>query len=259
MKIKNTVKNCCEPAFWICVFVLVFFALGMNMMTKKLGGYLAKEPLPLKKSLLDVDVDKLVPYKILRFYERISEDIEDSLGTSEYVTCVLEDTSVEESSALRYCKLFITYYDMPDKIPHTPEECYVGGGNTLLNDVVRQLNISAGDFEETLGVTYLVFQGSQAGQSKFPVMYCFNANGEYGSSRGDTRFILNKSFFRKYSYFSKVEWMFYNRTTFGGEMYPEQEEAFESSKKLLRVLLPLLKQEHWPDWDKVINTGQEDK
>ncbi|MHC4084712.1 MAG: hypothetical protein ACYSU3_07240, partial [Planctomycetota bacterium] len=51
--------------------------------------------------------------------------------------------------------------------------------------------------------------------------------------------------FSKYSYFSKVEWKFFN-IRFNKLIYPGKEEAIAASQKLLSVILPILEKEHWP-------------
>ncbi|MGA2093785.1 MAG: hypothetical protein ABSH16_10320, partial [Sedimentisphaerales bacterium] len=60
-----------------------------------------------------------------------------------------------------------------------------------------------------------------------------------------TRRILNKNLFGKFSYFSKVEWKFYGNN-FGRMIYPDKQEAVAASEKLLKVILPVLEQQCWP-------------
>ncbi|MCJ7729861.1 MAG: RNA binding protein fox-1 homolog [Sedimentisphaerales bacterium] len=76
-------------------------------------------------------------------------------------------------------------------------------------------------------------------------MYTFSVNGEYAAGREDARLVLNKNLFGKFSYFSKVEWKFYN-SRFGRVTYPNKQEALAASEKLLAVILPVLEREHWP-------------
>jgi hypothetical protein len=86
--------------------------------------------------------------------------------------------------------------------------------------------------------------------TKFSILYFFKVNGDYANSREDTRFALNKNISGKHSYFSKVEWKFFNNSRFGGEAYPTKDEAIKASQKLLTVIVPVLEKEHWPDWEK---------
>ena len=64
---KNTGNNFnvyLQPAFVICVAVLATAGAGMSVTINKLGLYLKKEPIPLKKSLDLLDEDGLSQYKV---------------------------------------------------------------------------------------------------------------------------------------------------------------------------------------------------
>jgi hypothetical protein len=98
----------------------------MSVAVKSLGVYLEKEHLPLKEPLHLLDESTLVPYKVTAKGEIDNEEIVKSLGTSDYLKWNLEDPDAAVNSPVRYCSLFITYYGLPDVIPHVPEECYMG-------------------------------------------------------------------------------------------------------------------------------------
>ncbi len=57
---------------------------------------------------------------------------------------------------------------------------------------------------------------------------------------------MNKNIFGKHSYFSKVEFKFFN-VSFGAKIYPDKQQAVEAGQKLLNVVLPILENEHWPE------------
>jgi hypothetical protein len=179
-------------------------------------------------------------------------DILQSLGTRDYIQWLLEDPQVPASSPVRYCSLFITYYTgNPDRVPHVPEECYIGGGNNSLKDSqshVLRLSAAEGSPGE-LSVRRLVFAPQTAEeldpQAEFSVLYFFKANGQYADGRTGIRFIMSKNFTCKYSYFSKVEWKFS-----GTSSSPSAEDIVKASEKLMSVLLPILETQHWPDWEK---------
>ena len=107
--------------------------------------------------------------------------------------------------------------------------------------------------KEKIPTKYLVFSSTKFDYwgkiTKFPVFYVFNVNGKFSNSREDARIALNKNILGKYSYFSKVEWKFFN-TRFGQTIYPSKEDAITASERLLSVILPILEREHWPDWEK---------
>jgi hypothetical protein len=114
--------------------------------------------------------------------------------------------------------------------------------------VTFEINNNAG-FEVDIPAKYLVFGPKKANlwQSsiRIPNLYFFKVNGQYAGSREEARITLNKNLFGKYSYFCKVELVFNKSST-----APSKEEAVSAGEKLLAVILPILEQEHWPDWEK---------
>ncbi len=247
---KTYIKHYMQPAFLICAAVLAMAGSGMSVAVKGFGIYLKKDPWPLKKSLDLLDEKGLAPYKVISKEKIESQDVIDNLGTKDYIQWVLEDLDAPADSAVRYCSLFITYYELPDKVPHVPEECYMGSGfQSLASDSVT---IELGT--QKIPARCLVFTsiGSDYWRKnkKFSILYFFKVNKDYVNSREDTRFVLNKNIRGKHSYFSKVEWKFFN-ARFGPErqgtdIYPDKEEAITASQKLLSVILPILEKEHWP-------------
>lgn len=208
-----------------------------------------KEPLPLKKSLDLLDEKALAPYKVVSKQKISNQEVIDSLGAQDYIQWILEDADAAVDSAVRNCSLFITYYDLPDRIPHVPEECYTGGGHQRLTSDSVTFEINKQGIMEKIPGRYLVFASTNSNywgmDTKFSVLYLFNVNESYANSREDARFALNKNIFSKYSYFSKVEWKFFN-IRFGKPIYPGKEEAIAASQKLLSIILPILEKEHWP-------------
>ena len=237
-----------QPAFLICVVVLAIAGGGMSVAMKSLGVILEKEPLPLKKSLDLLDDEDLAPYEVISKRKIENEEIVKELGTEDYIKWVLADTDAATNSAVRRCMLFITYYKLPDRVPHVPEECYAGSGFQRLasDSVTLEINNNAG-FEKKIRGRHLVFGSTTSNfwqsSEQFPVLYLFRVNGEYADSREEARITLNKNLFRKSSYFSKVEVIF-NQSS----VAPPKEQAVKASEKLLAVILPILEGEHWPDW-----------
>jgi hypothetical protein len=133
-------------------------------------------------------------------------------------------------------------------VPHRPEECYIGGGLQGIKFETVTLRVIRGVYEREIKTRYLVFADTKAesslGGTSFPILYTFNANGKYGD-RDDVRKALNRNLFGKFSYFSKVEWKFYNIAS-GRTTYPNKQEAIAASEKLMSVILPVLEKEHWP-------------
>ena len=249
-KITETIKaNYLQPAFLICAGLLAITAGGMSVAIKAAGIYTKKEPLLLKKNLSELDKSDLVPYKVATKSKIENEDVINTLGTEDYIQWTLEDTSAPPASKTRFCTLFITYYPLPDIVPHRPEECYIGGGLQGIKFETITLKAINGLYEREIKTRYLVFADTKTGSSltgtsSFPILYTFNANGKYGD-RDDVRKALNKNLFGKYSYFSKVEWKFYNINS-GQTTYPDKQEAIAASEKLMSFILPVLEKEYWP-------------
>jgi len=239
-----------QPAFVICVLVLATAVGGMSFATKKLGIVFEKEPLGLKKSLTLLDAENLKPYVVVSKEEITNADTLKALGTEDYIQWVMQDTEQAIESPARECLLFITYYPLPDRVPHVPEECWAGGGYQKLGSdaVTLEIDNKAG-FKMKVPAKYIVFGPKKTSplhsDTRIPNLYFFKVNGQYAGSREDARFVLNKNLFGKTSYFCKMELVF-NRSS----VAPGKEEAVEASEKLLAVVLPILEREHLPDWEK---------
>jgi hypothetical protein len=245
----NNIRNYLQPAFLICTAVLATAGAGMSVTIKKLGLYLKKEPIPLKKSLDQLDENGLAPYEVEsnNKFKIENEEVVKTLGTKDYIQWILSDTNVDVTSPTKNCLLFITYYDCPDRIPHVPEECYVGSGFQKLASDTVTLEITDEDgVKRKIPGKYLVFGSPSASiwqsTEKFPVIYFFRVNGEYAGSREEARIALNKNLFGKSSYFSKVELAF-NQSS----IPPNKKEALAATEKILSVILSVLEKEHWPD------------
>ena len=264
----NSVKqNYLKASFLVCVALLLAAATTKTVVIQKLGVFLTKEPVPLQHSLEDLNEAALTPYVVKDKATIQNRDVLESLGTDEYIQWILEDTEAEPASPTRYCSLFITYYTgNPDMVPHVPDECYVGGGNSRISADLVGLIIQVpkkGDEvsievpitrTEKIPFQYVVFgnigQSTIQSEVRFSVQYLFHANGKYCGSRTETRKTLGQNFFSKYSYFAKVEWKFYGADSFG-MVYPDKEQTLAASEKLLTALLPELEKNHWPDWEAI--------
>jgi hypothetical protein len=248
--IRQTIKvNYLQPAFLRCAGLLAITGSTMSAVIKLSGIYLTKEPLPLKKPLTEMDFSKLTSYKVVAKNQIDNPDVLETLGTEDYIQWNLEDTTVSPDSDVRFCSLFITYYGLPDKVPHVPEECYTGGGFRRTTSEEVALKVNKNGSQQPISARYVVFAVTESnawlGETTFPILYTFSVNSEYAGGRADTRLILNKNLFGKFSYFSKVEWKFYNNK-FGRMIYPNKQTVLAASEKLLAAILPILEKEHWP-------------
>jgi len=234
-----------QPAFLICIGLLA--VVGAAMLVADVRWQ--KEPLPLKKRLDELDKAALVPFKVVGEQRIENEDVVRSLGTEDYIQWILEDPCQPVGSAARKVMLFVTYYRLPDRVPHVPEECYAGGGYQLLDTEAVTLGLSLGQDQAPLEIpgSYLVFGRSVASMDlaapKFPVLYLFRVNGSYAGDRDGARLALNKNIFGPSSYFCKVELVFNQSIS-----APTKAEAVAVSERLLALVLPQLTDVHWPDW-----------
>jgi hypothetical protein len=235
-----------RPAFVLCAATLALAGAGMSVATRQLGLMLRKEPLPLRKSLDALDQAKLAPYQVVAEMKIENREILESLGTEDYIQWVIEDPCEPADSEVGRVLVFVTYYKLPDRVPHVPEECYTGGGYQRQETKPVTFELDGGRTHRVPG-RYLLFRtlgaGAASGPLRLPVLYLFRVNGQYAESRQDARLRLNRNIFGRASYFSKVE-LVYNQafTT------PEKNVAVNASERLLSKLLPILEQEHWPHW-----------
>jgi len=247
---KDYIRVYLQPAFLICVLVLATAGAGMSVTMKKLGIVFKKEPLLLKKSLDQLDGGDLTPYKVVLKETIQNPDTLNALGTEDYIQWILEDTEQAANSPVKEFLLFITYYKLPDRVPHVPEECWTGGGYQKLGSEAVTFNINNGEgFLRNVSAKYLVFAPKKAGLwqggERIPNLYFFMVNGQYAGSREDARLALNKNLFGRNSYFCKVELVFNRSST-----APSKEQAVAAGEKILTVILPILEREHWPKWQK---------
>jgi hypothetical protein len=245
---KDYIRVYLQPAFLICVLVLAAAGAGMSVTMKKLGVVFRKELLPLKKSLENLDEMDLTPYKVVSKEKIENPDILRKLGTEDYIQWILKDTEQADNSPVKEFLLFVTYYKLPDRVPHVPEECWTGGGYQKLgSEAVTFIVNNDEGFDTNVPAKYLVFAPKKTnlwqGGERIPNLYFFKVNGEYVGSRQEARIALNKNLFGKNSYFCKVELVF-NRSSIA----PSKGQAVEAGEKLLAVILPILEREHWPDW-----------
>ena len=247
LNMRDALKTYLQPAFLTCVIILAGAAGGMSVALNWFDVHLKKEPLLLRKSLELLDESGLGTYKILNKRKIENPDVLKQLGTDDYIQWILEDTGVSVTSPMRQFMLFVTYYRLPDRVPHVPEECYTGGGYQRLASDGISFDVDRQGIGQIPG-RYLVFGSTSIGHwsksSKFPVVYLFKVNGEYANSRERARTILNKNLLRKYSYFCKIEIVFNQRID-----SPDKSQAVDASERILRAILPVLEEDHWPKWE----------
>lgn len=241
--------------FVVCVVVLAGGAVGMRLAEAYWGQYLRKEPAPLRKPLERINVARLLPdYELFPDQPPpISEDTLQTLGTHDYVNLLLVDRRRQASDVTSLAHVFITFYTgKPDMVPHVPDECMVAGGFDQVGPAdTRGLpigGVGAPDGEVPLRVLQFASPGmAQFGEDKQlnTVMYFFHVNGRYETTRFGVR-EAQSNLSDRYAYYAKIELRFTDEST---RRLADKESSVAAARDLLSRLLPVLLQEHLPDWE----------
>ena len=236
--------------FVLCVLVLATGAIGQTALVQWLKIVTYKAPLPLRKPLSRLDPERLSPYKLVHA-GKLTATMEETLGTDQYIDWVLADASVQRATdPRRVVHLSATYYTgKPSLVPHTPDVCRVAAGylpyQAHENRVVEVPALGPDGGEIPVRICTFVKTAISGGDTP-TVVYTFHANGEFQADRQKVRNVLTR-IRDKYAYFSKVE------VSFGGNQCQPRslgrEESIVSAAKLFNTILPVLIEEHWPDWE----------
>lgn len=248
-----------SPRYFLCLAVLVGSALSMQGLANALGAYFRKEPVPLKQPLsLLADSAAMRPQ-----YEPhpnrpapLSHDVEDTLGTKDYVSMRWMDMSRARSDPLRVAHVFISYYTgAPDMVPHRPEEC-IGAAGGVLREVretpLRVTGVGAPDDRVVVRTCVFEMPGPKRGSGlsaggtgpTLTVMYFFHVNGRFLKTRNEVRLELN-SLRDRYAYYAKIEVNFSDQDMTRLADTLESEQALEP---LLQKLLPTLLADYLQDF-----------
>ncbi len=242
--IKEILK---DKGFIACSLVLLIAALGVESFSKALQLHFVRAPVPLRKKLQDFDAEKMWPYKLIKTV-KLNSEIEEALGTKDYLQMIFEDTTLPSDNAPgKYISFFVTYYTGGvDQVPHVPDVCYQGGGYDPIGSENTYLKLPGlGLKDDKLPVRVLFFRDTKSLiPSVKPVIYFFSVNGKFEATKNSVRLRL-ADIRQKYAYFSKVEIAFLG-------LQPDKEQALKLTAKFLKKALPILMKEHWQDWDKFI-------
>lgn len=242
-----------EPAFVVCTLTLAICAMGLQLGAEKMKLYFRKMPVPLQKTLDELDASKLVPFELVKAQKIENEDVLEELGTEDYIQWELEDTSLKANNPLRRVRLDITYYTGdPGKVPHVPEVCYLGSGGRIKERIDREIHVlKANTKNDKIPVRLLDIElNSQFGQLNRVVVYFFKVNDTYRCDRNQVRRAQN-NLHDKYAYFSKVEVSILHTGPIS------HEDALATAEKLHQKLVPILLAEHWPKWENLNETAKE--
>lgn len=237
--------------FVISAILLGVTALALGPVTARMRIVLTKEAIPLRAQLGRLNKSALAPYRFVRG-NTLDDAVVDTLETEQYIDWVLEDaTLIDTSNPLRFARLFVTYYTgQPDPVPHTPDVCMVGAG--YIAEQKANLTMTVPSFGEASEVPIRVLTFVKSGiydGDKMTVVYTFHCNGRFAETRDKVRRTVNNPMDR-FAYYSKVEVVFgWDRAV---PRYPSRAESIKAAEKLLVRVLPLLVENHWPDWDAAV-------
>jgi hypothetical protein len=231
--------------FIACLVLLSLCVLGFRSYTS--GMTFVKLPVPLKAPLGELDKNKLYPYKLLHVQELKAEML-DALGATDYLQWVLRDTSVPENRPESIVSVFISYdTGKRDPVPHVPDTCMRASGYRELDAQYRDVQLRSPRM--TVPVKVIEFEKPQVQRENTVVMYTFHANGQFYADNAKVRSAIGDPSAR-HAYYSKLE------VSFGtSELSPTKEQAIAAGEKFLRVIVPVLLKDHWPDWEKVVASG----
>ncbi len=201
----------------------------------------AKAALPLKKPLAELDEDALAPFRVSERH-LLQPVVIEALGTDQYLDWTLEDLSVAPNDQLRIAHLFITYdTGGQNLVPHTPDECRLGAGYEPAQpheNAMLALDSSESD-PLRIPVRICTFVRTAVfNRVEVTVVYTFCCDGAYAATRNEVRLLFNDPR-NRFGYFSKVEVSFPRAN---------REQNVKGAAKLMGLLAPVLKRDHWPDF-----------
>ena len=240
-----------NPPFVVSAVILAATAIGLPWATKLMKVALAKDPVPLRRPLWRLDRSRLGPYEFVAKTD-LEPAVVEALGTEEYIYWFLEDTDYRRQPAdpRRFASLAVTYYTgQPDPVPHVSEVCMVGAGYTAQRADSEIITVGKPGDDGRVPVRAASFVRSGLyDRDEFTVVYTFHCNGRFAATRNTVRRIINDPR-DHHAYYSKVEVTFGSQRSF--PQHPPREDTLAAAEKLLGYVLPVLIEEHWPDWDAV--------
>jgi len=216
-------RVCASGHFLTAAIILLVAAAGWSVTAEVLGVVFAKADLPLRKPL-DALPETLGRFELARELHdpnvdlhhgkaTLTPDVEETLGTTDYISWLYKDKRRSAGGALAYVRLHVAYYTrLLDAVPHVPDQCMVASGyhsagrpvevTWTVPDVPdgwaswRRVNVRRNVFDPPTA------RGESAGQTA--AFYVFSVNGEQANDRLDVRKRL-VSPFKKYCYYAKIE------------------------------------------------------
>lgn len=239
-----------SPHFLLAVILLAIAAILAGPVSAWRDLRQMKEPLPLKRPLSTMREYRLAPYEVVG-KQVLEPAMVEALDTDQYIYWELRDTSLPPEDPLATAVLFVTYYTGGSSlVPHTPDVCFVGAGYNPAqpheNKSIEVPTLTPGARE--LPVRVCTFARTAIfNQEKTTVLYTFHTNGEFVATRTDVRLRTHNPL-DTHAYFSKVEIGFPRAT---------RAQAIDGADKLLARVLPVLLEDHYPDFEAAERAARE--
>jgi len=217
-------------ALAICVGFLATALIGQEAMVKSFHVVMHKQSVPLRKSL-DRMEHPAGNWKFVRQDPPLSKNVQDELGTDEYINRTYEDTSWNRGPRGRFADVHVAYYTgTPDTVPHVPQQCFKAGGLEQVAGGPVTLTLDPKGYHQDpdvpggylhpvanqsiqgevrvpgldISATYFTFSNPQQGGELVNVAYFFVANGKFLAGPRDVR-LKGFDLRDKYSYYCKVQ------------------------------------------------------
>lgn len=222
-----------DGAFIIVAAILAVAAIGLNTTIQKMQLSFRKEPVSLQKSLKELS-PTFGPWVQVTVDERVNHELEDALGTDEYVFRDYVDSRkvpadvieafrgkktaerLQMLQALRMktpeavMNVAVTYYTgMVDTVAHIPDRCYIADGFEPSSYDIRRWDCFASRSSDNQAAARFIHFVDQVADRKSVsrnVAYFFHVNGRYTNDPLDVRATL-QDLFQKHGYYAKVEMM----------------------------------------------------
>jgi hypothetical protein len=269
---ENKTTRWLQPGFLIAVLILAVSAVSINAVASLLKWTYEKQAVPLAQygKTLDTIPDQLGDWKQVSKDEPIEKEIEDALGTTQYVFRDYVNTKIMTPEELkRYdgktnkerkellwefqavhpdavVNCAVTYYTgLVDTVAHIPDRCYIADGfqpssyETPKWDLgIKRLGPNG---DQPLPVRFINFEDqTSAGRVTRQVAYFFFADGQYESDPIGVRKTLATLTYR-HGFYSKIELM---------TVLKDQDKAQQVMCSFLTAALPEI-EKCMPDWNTV--------
>jgi hypothetical protein len=281
-----------QPRFIVAAAFLLISAVGLNAATTFLKLHFRKVAVPLPvKSLTDETEGlpaRLGPWAQALPDEPLNPDMEDALGTRQYVYRKYIDTRLDPHAGNilhsptkmerddRYVDFLkrhtqddkggplvpvltvgITYYTgLVDTVAHIPERCYIANGFEQASKDVETMPADgfADGKARDLKFTFINFDDQTNQEHGVFVAYFFQVNGKYTEDPIEVRKTL-QDLTEKYGYYAKVEIKAASNDA-GRVPTPEYRAAVKNAiTDFIGAALPEL-EKRLPDWQRVKAGGR---